>query len=236
MEKINVFCLPFAGGNKYSYRSYLEKAPDKLNVIPIELPGRGARMQDALCTDVHCLVDDVFNQIKDQLDQPYVIYGHSMGTLVGYLLAHQIMKHDLPLPCHLFFTGRMGPSAAINEEPRYLLSTPVFKEKLRQLGGIPEQILENEEVFAFFERALRADFQVVDTYQYQVQQKLPIPISVIIGEHEDITIDEAQTWQEETSYPVVVETLPGDHFFIFQHEETILQKLAEKAVETCEVV
>ncbi len=41
--KLNVFFLPFAGGNKYSYRDFKEKAPSFINIISLEYPGRGAK-------------------------------------------------------------------------------------------------------------------------------------------------------------------------------------------------
>lgn len=218
-----MFCLPFAGGNKYSYRGYQQKAPAELNIIPIELPGRGARIQESLCTDVHALVTDVFNQLKNQLSSPYVIYGHSMGTLVGYLLVHKMIKQALPLPQHLFFTGRMGPAVADTKKNRHLLAKEDFKNELRELGGVPEEVLSNQELFDFFEPVLRADFQIVDTYAHQVLEKLPIPISVAIGTEEEITLAEAQAWQDETSFPIEVKVLSGAHFFIYDHEETILK-------------
>ncbi len=84
MNKMNMICLPFAGGNVYSYQGYEKLAPASLNVIPLELPGRGARIREKLLKNLDEMVDDVFKQAKPYLNQkPYMIYGHSMGTFWG---------------------------------------------------------------------------------------------------------------------------------------------------------
>src|SRR4051794_37934122 len=105
MKKINLFCLPFAGGSRYSYISFANCAPENICVIPIELPGRGSRFRETLLTNMDSVVTDIFQQIKDRLDEPYGIYGHSMGTLSGYLLTKKIIQKNLNKPIHLFFTG-----------------------------------------------------------------------------------------------------------------------------------
>jgi surfactin synthase thioesterase subunit len=61
---INVFCIPFAGGSKYSYVSFSKLASKNLHFILLELPGRGARTNEPLLADIHTLADDVFHQIK----------------------------------------------------------------------------------------------------------------------------------------------------------------------------
>ncbi len=48
MKEIKLFCLPFAGGNRYSYREFTAKAPSFLKVIPLEYPGRGNRVHEEL--------------------------------------------------------------------------------------------------------------------------------------------------------------------------------------------
>src|SRR5687768_2395386 len=105
MDIINVYCLPFAGGNRYSYQGYVKVAPPFLNIIPIELPGRGSRIKENLVPDLDLMVDDVYAQIKGDLDQPYAIYGHSMGGLLTYLLTKKIRENGHPAPLHLFLTG-----------------------------------------------------------------------------------------------------------------------------------
>jgi surfactin synthase thioesterase subunit len=61
MTTLNLFCLPFAGGNKYSYRGYGERAPSFLNIVTLEYPGRGARLKEPLLSNIKDLVNDMYS-------------------------------------------------------------------------------------------------------------------------------------------------------------------------------
>jgi surfactin synthase thioesterase subunit len=89
---LNLFCLPYAGGNKYSYREFKAKAPSFLNLVTLEYPGRGARMGEPLSTDISQIVNGLYDQIGNLLDkEEYAFYGHSMGGLVAYLLTLKVI-------------------------------------------------------------------------------------------------------------------------------------------------
>jgi surfactin synthase thioesterase subunit len=223
MNKINLFCLPFAGGNKYSYRGYAAQAPSNINMISFELPGRGSRFKEKLITDSSVMADDVLQQMKPLLNQPYAIYGHSMGTLIGYLVTKKIIASGLPKPKFLVFTGAGGPSVVFDEPIRYILPRNEFIQKVRELGGCPEEILQDENMMLFFEPILRADFQIVETYQYTKTEPFDIPVTVMIGLGEKATYEDALAWKKETTGKVDVRQFPGKHFFIFDFEKEIIE-------------
>jgi surfactin synthase thioesterase subunit len=223
MNKLNLFCLPFAGGNKYSYRGYVKHSPPNLNIIPVELPGRGARFKEPLLKDAHAMANDVLKQIEPLLGEPYAIYGHSMGTLIGYLLTKKIISKLFPKPKFLVFTGSGGPSVRQTEPVRYLLPKDKFIQKVRELGGCPEEILQDENMMIFFEPILRADFQVVETYQYTASPPFDIPINVMIGLGEKVNYEQAMAWKNESTARVEVRQFPGKHFFIFDYEREITE-------------
>jgi surfactin synthase thioesterase subunit len=148
MKDINLFCLPFAGGNKYSYRDYEKIAPSYLRVIPIEYPGRGARIKEAFITDMTLLVEDMYQLIKDETNKnAYALYGHSMGGIVAYYLLKRLIAGGHALPLHLFITGTAGPSSILHEQKkRHLMSKADFIQEIKDLDGCPEEILQNEEL------------------------------------------------------------------------------------------
>lgn len=228
MSKINLFCLPFAGGSKYAYTEFQKLADNELNVIPIELPGRGNRYGEKLLIDVHEMTDDIFEQIKDNLKKPYAIYGHSMGTLLGYLLVHEIVKRGHKSPVQLFFTGRGDPSVKMDLPHRHSLPKEEFRNELKKLGGSPDEVLNNPELMNFFEPILRADFQAIETYEHEHKGHLNIPITVIIGTDEKTTYEEAKKWENVSTKEVEIQVFPGGHFFIFQHSQQIIDIIIEK--------
>jgi medium-chain acyl-[acyl-carrier-protein] hydrolase len=212
---INLICLPFAGGSKYSYNLYTKYKPPFIDLTALDYPGHGARLQERLLTDIQSIADDVYEQIKHKLHTPYAIYGHSMGALVAYLTVRKILEEQQPLPAHLFLTGCGSPSSNGKRRGRHLLSSDSFIEELKSMGGIPDEILYDSDSMRFFEPKLRADFQAVDTYHYAAQPAFELPVTVITGLQEIITIEEALQWQEITNQPLSFKQLPGGHFFIF---------------------
>jgi surfactin synthase thioesterase subunit len=226
MNKINVFCLPFAGGSKYSFWSYQRNARANLNLIPLELPGRGSRMEEPLMSDIHKIVEDIFEQIKGLLHQPYAIYGHSMGTLSGYLLTKKIIALDCPAPLQLFFTGSAGPSIKKDKHGIYNLPRVEFFTELKKLGGVTEEVLNNAELMEIFEPVIRSDFRALSAYEYQASPAFDIPLTVMTGSEESISSEELMTWQQETVQPVTFYKFPGNHFFIFNQADAIMNMMS----------
>jgi surfactin synthase thioesterase subunit len=228
MEVINLICLPFAGGNKYSYQVFLKHVPSFIKLVPVELPGRSSRFNEPLLTKMDKIVDDVYMQVGPLLDKPYAIFGHSMGTLLGYLLVKKIIREGRKQPIHLFFTGGIGPSVRERESPRYLMTKKEFFEKVKELGGLQDEILQDESLLDFIEPILRSDMQAIETYEYKESQPFDIPITVMIGVDEKATREEAEAWKIETTSPVEVIQMPGNHFFIFQFDREIIKVIASK--------
>jgi medium-chain acyl-[acyl-carrier-protein] hydrolase len=225
-EPITLFLLPFAGGSSYSYKEFAKYESDKLKLSPLELPGRGKRIRESLKTNVHELVDDIFAQICTKLDKPYMIYGHSMGTLLTYLLTKKIIKHGLNPPLWLFLTGSVGPSVIENRKTKYhQLPASEFMDRVKLLGGLPDEILSHPELLDFYLPILRADFEVVETYQYRPTVPFDIPMDVTIGTEDEATFEEAEMWQLETIEPLRLKQYKGNHFFIYQHIDKIMDNI-----------
>ncbi|MDZ4679099.1 MAG: thioesterase domain-containing protein [Saprospiraceae bacterium] len=227
MKNTVLFCIPFAGGNKYSYTGFQRIAPSHLELIALELPGRGKRLTEECLTHVDQMVADILPIIRQHAGQPYAIYGHSLGSLLAYLVAKKIIKENLPRPLRLILTGRGGASVKRMDTPRYLLEKEAFIESLREMGGMSE-VLESEELMEFFEPIIRADLQAAETYEYEAATPFDIPVTVMIGDGEGITIEEANAWQSETTSPIVLNVFPGNHFFIFDHEQEIMQIIGDQ--------
>lgn len=227
---MNLFCLPFAGGNKYSYREYVEKASSYLNIIPLDYPGRGARTKEPLIENIDTLVEDVYKQISNKVGQTeYAIYGHSLGGLAAYLLTRKLIENNHKAPLHLFITGTTGPSAFSRcEKKRHLLPKKEFLEELKILDGIPDEILQNEELLDYFEPIIRSDFKVSETYLYEDYVPLNIPITIITGTEEDMEIADIRLWQKETTCVIDFRQLPGNHFFIIKQSGKIVEIISKK--------
>lgn len=225
---INLFCIPFAGGAKHSFRGYQDHAPTYLNVEPVELPGRGSRVVEPLLSSVPEMTEDLFALLKDKLDTPYGLYGHSMGSLLVYTLTCKIIREGLPLPTHLFVSGAKAPMHARKHIIRSNMPDAEFIAELKALGGVPQAVIENQELMDFFLPILRADFKVLEEYEHQhCSPKMKLPVLAMTGSDENIKAQEVADWEQETEGKVTHEEYPGDHFFIQQHESQIITRIGQ---------
>jgi surfactin synthase thioesterase subunit len=232
-QRINLFCLPFSGGNSYSYRKLEQYKADFINLIAFELPGHGKRLKEPLLSDIAKMAEDVIEQMKNSLSKPYAIYGHSLGATLGYVVSQKIVQQEMNSPLHLFVSGRQGPSVENKREMLHVLPKEEFIEKVLAYGGIPEMVAQEKDLMDLFVPIMRADFQAVETYTHKPAQPLNIPITVMIGLDEGITCEEALRWQEVTSHKIALKQFSGGHFFIFDHLPEIgdiLSQTLEKAI------
>ena len=230
--QVILFCLPYSGANAFAYRNLPDYLEDFIRFAPVELPGHGTRVREPLISSVDELVADVFINIKEDLKQPYAIFGHSLGTYIGFSLTRHIINKGLPAPVHLFFSGNDGPSVSPKRRDRHLLPKAGFLKELERYGGCAPEILQNQEVVDFFEPILRADFKVVETFYYTKEEPFNVPLTVMIGKEDTTSFDGAQKWQMETTKTISIKEFPGGHFFIFDHLPEIGEIISEALRKT----
>lgn len=221
--------LPFAGGNTYSYKEILLCFKQDFDVVCPELPGRGRLSDMPLVRDVRGLTEYVLvNWMKCiDLNRPYILFGHSMGGLMVYLLLTRLVEEGLPLPLHMVTSGRGGPSFKREREPTHGLPSVEFRNKLREQGGIPEYVLADDDLMDYFEPILRSDFEAVETYTHVEFPSLDVPISVLYGSEEQLTFEAVSLWRKESSKLVRLKKMTGNHFFIFKHIQEIASYLSQ---------
>lgn len=223
---LRLFCFPYAGGSAMTYRSWSDFLPKNIEVCPVELPGRGSRMQEMPYQNMKPLVKDLGQALIQHLDKPYVFFGHSMGALIGFELARLFRRQYLSGPIHLFASGHTAPQVGSSHSPIYNLPDQQFKEELRRLNGTPEAVINNEELMALLIPMLRADFEVNETYVYEPEALLAIPIFAYGGiADNDVNQESLQAWQEQTSAAFSMQMFEGGHFFLQTSQTILLQTL-----------
>ena len=227
-QKINLISIPYAGGNGYSFNGWKPYLPDTLELVTIELPGRGKRVFEKLLLDIDDMVDDLYDQLQPWLQEDYLLYGHSMGGTLGNLLLHKLQEENQRLPLHALFTGCAAPKLKKYDRPLHRMNDADFIQALKDLGGFPDEILASDELMAFLLPIIRADMTALERNQYQEMSKYTVPLTVIAGTEEKITEEQLEAWQEETDQ--VVETLryPGNHFFILRYYQDLAALMQQK--------
>lgn len=226
MKKIHLFCFPYAGGSSMMYFRWRNQLSEFIEVHPIELAGRGRRMNEPFYNSIDEAVEDAYLSIPVHLiSEPFAFFGYSMGSLIAYELAHYIReKHDRELK-HLFVGARRAPH--LNEKLKRIseLSDRTFLEEMIKLGGMSEEVLENQELLDVFLPLIRADMRLVENYEWKTRDLLHTDITVLAGNQDVIAVDQMEAWKETTSGACQLSVYEGDHFFIHKHYEVIAEQI-----------
>lgn len=226
--QVKLFCFPFAGGSTYSYPFFQKYLPGFIEFIPLDIPGRGTRITEPLLYDLDAIAEDVFSRIRHQFTEPFAFFGHSMGTMIAYQLLNYLEKEGLPMPVHLFLSGRGGPNAEKENHQWHLLPSLEFRKKIFELGGSPEEVLQDERLMQLIEPILRADFQAVELFRFDKIRKYSIPVTVMIGDEEAISTEDILQWQRITDQEIKIRKFSGGHFFISEHAEEIVNTISKE--------
>jgi surfactin synthase thioesterase subunit len=61
------------------------------------------------------------------------------------------------------------------------LSDADFLERLADIGGMPTEVLENQELLELLINPLRADFEAIETWRYAQEPPLAVPVDAYGG-------------------------------------------------------
>lgn len=226
-KEVRLFTLPYAGGGASIYRLWGSLLPKNVELLSIQLPGRENRITETPFTDMPSLIEALTEAVTPYMDRPFLIFGHSIGARIGFELAVNLKKELNKVPLHLIVSGSRAPHFP-EPNPLHQLPDDDFVKELQRFSGTPKAILENKELMDLFMPLLRADFAVDETYEFTTSAKLQCPISVLGGRDDDeASIRELSEWLKYTSVDFDLKIYEGDHFFINDHREKILEQISD---------
>jgi medium-chain acyl-[acyl-carrier-protein] hydrolase len=224
-----LFCFPYAGAAAYVYNNWPRSLPIDVEVCALQLPGRGKRLREPMHTRMSTLCEAVLPAIKPLLDKPFMFFGHSMGAMIAVELARLLRRERQPLPSHLFVSGRRAVQVDDDETRTYDLPEAEFIQELIRLNGTPREVLEHRELLELMLPLLRADFELIQTYEYSPEPPFAFPITAFGGlEDEEVSREQLDAWREQTTSTFKLHMLPGDHFFIHSAQDRMLRILSEE--------
>jgi surfactin synthase thioesterase subunit len=214
---VKLACLHQAGGSPAPFVEWARQAPPDIEVIPVALPtvgdGLGARRRHTSTVD---LVPDVAATVAEQVgDDPYVIFGHSMGGLLAYLIARRFFENGGPRPRALVVACYSAPEVVAPGLHHDDIGTAEIVHWLHYIGGIPDWLAAEPELLAPHLGLLRDDLRVCATYRHVAPaEPLDIPVHVF-GATEDRLVhpDDVRRWQS-VGRSVTTTFLPGGHHLV----------------------
>jgi len=229
MQRVAMVVFPYAGGGAAAFHSWLPHLPSWLALHLVQLPGREERFWETPLFRGADIVENVSEAIVSMLDIPFLLFGHSMGSILAFEVARQLRRICSCNPSALLVSGHCAPQL-ISRTPRLadLPDWDLVRQAIRLYGGIPAEVLNDFELVELMARALKADLRVIESYQYVAEEALHCPIAAY-GGHADpwVTQTELNAWREQTKSAFMAQQYEGGHFYFrsVESERQLLRSL-----------
>jgi medium-chain acyl-[acyl-carrier-protein] hydrolase len=181
------------------FRHWYQWLGPEVEVLLIELPGRGLLVGQPPCERMEALVGALATAVEPWLDLPLALFGHGLGGLLAFELGRHLLSTGRPLPRHLFVSAERPPHL----KPARDWSPPLPDDD-------------------FLLTACRGDARLIEGYEYRPEPPCDLPLTVFGGiEDQSVSRQELEAWGELTRKPCAVRWLPGNHFFVHEHQRLL---------------
>lgn len=232
--QLTLIALAHAGGSARALFPLRRHLPETIELRALDLPGRGARFREPLVAARKPLIEQLAAELAPSVHMPYALFGHSLGGMLAFELAHALMRHGLPAPRALCVAAAPAPCSQRRRRPSETWSSDeALMRTMRKLGATPPELFENAELRELFLPIVRADFQLCDDIPEPLLGALPCPIHVYAGKSDSLELTALQGWQRLSSHAHSLTMFEGDHFFVRSEARELCSVLATQLLTHC---
>ncbi|MEV0414690.1 alpha/beta fold hydrolase [Streptomyces sp. NPDC050448] len=228
---MRLFVLHHAGGSHLLYRHWPAALPDTWDVRLLDAPGHGLLLDEPQITDAGRLADFLLRSIEPELTSPYALFGHSMGALLAYEITRRVVDRGLPLPVWVGVSARSAPQLAGPRVRYHELPDAELRNRLRLLGGTPDGVFDDPDLWELFEPIIRADLRLVENW-HPARDTGPLPVALSAyagGEDHSASPLRMTGWEEHTEHFLGLRVFDGDHFYFQDDPGPLLRQIERDA-------
>lgn len=229
---VRLICAHHAGGSSLYFDTWSELLPAAIEVIAVNLPGRGNRWNEPHVCSLDVVVRELCDALVGYLDRPYALFGDSIGALVCFEVIRELRRRGEMLPLRLFASGMVAPHIVWwdPDAPLHRLEdAALFDGLVRDAGMLDEASLSNTELQAVMTPVLRSDLEIAETYEYSDEPPLAVPITASRGVDDILlTFDQLDGWARHTDARFEHLTFPGSHFYSRQSQREVIEMITSR--------
>lgn len=222
---LRLFCFPFAGGSATFYHEWQHFIPEYIEIYAIELPGRSTRFREPLRYHMSTIITPILESLYPICDKPFAIFGHSLGSLIGFEVACRL-QHAGYTSQGFLASGRRPPQLPCHEEPLHSLDDNALIKRITQYNAVPSGTWEDPDIRALFLPIIRADLQINETYDNSIMTTLNCPVFAFAGtDDSEAPPNLVKCWEQNTHNAFTMTELAGGHFFLKEDQQSFMLKL-----------
>jgi acyl transferase domain-containing protein/surfactin synthase thioesterase subunit/acyl carrier protein len=249
-----LFCFPYAGGGLVSFRAWPQLLDDSVELVAVEPPGRGTRINETAVDDLNTFVERLLPEMVEWLDRPSAFFGHCLGGLTMFATlcalpeayAHFI-KHSFACgvrPPHLLkrrgeFEDNLIYDMMLHQDfdisvPPYAQTDEIFADIIRRFDTpAADQMLGIPKLRTMLLPTIRAEFEMAYNYQYQRVEPFAFPISSFVGDMDPwVSEEDSAGWGELTRGGFSNHVRKGSHSLMLEDRQYILETIKTEFVRS----
>lgn len=213
-----IFCFPHAGGSPRVFLDWQPGLGEEAEIVAICRPGKEHRAAEPAPT-IDEFVDGAvvaITALAEADSRPFYLFGHSMGAPVAYEVCRRLAGSGSAALQHYIGSGCSAPALLPSQRVRDIakLSGAQFAEALAFFGGLPPEVIADEDVRDLLLPGLTADFNIAVGYRYQARPPLEVPATIVVGrEDPHVKQPQIEPWAREFAAPPQVHFVDGGHFY-----------------------
>lgn len=228
---VRLFCVPNAGNGPSAFRGWAQALQPKIEVTVVELPGRESRFHEPPYQRMEPLVADLATAVIDSLaaDQPFAFFGNSFGSLIAFETLHEIRRRVDREAMHLFVSAAGAPHCQPLLPPiGHFGDRELVRAINERYGGIPAQVLADEEFLAAVLPALRADICLLEAYGRHRPEPLSCPVTAFAGLRDaTVPMEHVEAWSEQTRGAFERFFLDEGHLYLQSARDILVQRVRD---------
>jgi external thioesterase TEII len=221
LQDKNLICFPHSGAFSTAFRPLLPYLAGQWGVIAIDPPGHGTNSAPLL-EDIQKMLDLYEEALKPYFATPFVLFGHSLGGIVVFLLAQRLEKRGIH-PEAVIISAAKPPHLPRKKVAQY--NEQEFLDYVISLGGISPELAQHQELIDMFLPMIRADFQSIEGFVPTDKTQIESPVIVFSADEDHAaTHEEVQGWTQWAKQ-VEFHTFAGGHMFLMSDTELAARKI-----------
>ena len=239
-KAVSIICLPYGGGSAISYQPLANCMPKNYSLYAVELPGHDFSCPDEQLASIEDSAARCFEEIKQKVKGPIVLFGHCLGASMAVLLTY--MLEEAGMQVDGVFMSAMFPAPRItnkffkvwNKIFPDMLSDRDNQDMLKTIGGLNKDISHDETEFIV--RNLKHDLKestkcFTELYADTEKSKFKAPISCVVGDSDRTTEFYQERYKEWEHFSESVDLKVikyAGHFFFKNQAEELANIIKEK--------
>jgi medium-chain acyl-[acyl-carrier-protein] hydrolase len=162
---------------------------------------------------------------------PFAFFGHSLGAWMAFEVARALGRAGRTGPAALFVSAAPDPRSSRRRPPISALPDQALIKALMDQYGRPDSVLDDAELRALVMPGLRADLAIAETYRFLAGAPLACRIVALVGTEDRVSLDDVAQWQQHTVGGFAVHAFPGDHYYIREQRDAVLEVIRTTALQ-----